>query len=161
MATQSRFRVHPFFLFLAASLLTMLIGGLATRSSVGTWYLELQKPSWTPPGWVFGPVWTLLYVGMAYAAWRVWRAAPDLGAARTFRLYRAQLALNALWSILFFGLRRPDWALLDIAVLWGLLALMTVWFWRIDRIAGAVWSCYFGWVSFAFALNAAIWNMNR
>jgi translocator protein len=161
MAAPLRFRVHPFLLFLLASFLTMVIAAFATSSTVGTWYPTLRKPPWTPPNWLFGPVWFLLYIGMAYAAWRVWRVAEDLGAHRTFRLFRTQLALNALWPVLFFALRKPGWALIDIAVLWGLLGLMTVWFWRLDRIAGVVWGCYYVWVTYAFALNAAIWNMNR
>ena len=148
-------------LFLIASFLAAAIGTAATYSSVNTWYPQLRKPEWTPPRWVFGPVWTLLYIAMSVAAWRVWRATDDLGATRTFRLFRTQLALNALWSILFFGLRHPDWALVDIVVLWVLLALMQVWFWRADRIAGALWAPYLAWVTYAFALNAAIWNMNR
>lgn len=161
MRAASRFRVPPLGLFLIASFLAAAIGSVATYSSVDTWYPQLGKPEWTPPRWVFGPVWTFLYIAMSVAAWRVWRSTDNLGAARTFRLFRAQLAFNALWSILFFGLRRPDWALIDIAALWALLVLMMVWFWRVDKIAGVLWMLYVLWVTYAFALNAAIWNMNR
>ncbi|MDO8538966.1 MAG: TspO/MBR family protein [Opitutaceae bacterium] len=160
MSATPRLRFHPLLLFLATTFAAGLLATTATLSSVKTWYPTLHKPEWTPPNWIFAPVWTLLYVGMAVAAWRVWRATDDLGAKRTFRVFRAQLVLNALWSILFFGLRRPDWALVDMIVLWAILMMMTVWFWRVDRIAGAIWSLYAAWVTYAFALNAAIWNMN-
>lgn len=161
MSLLRRIRIPPLVLFLLAAFLTAVVGNLATQSSVGTWYPQLRKPTWTPPNWLFGPVWTFLYIAMAYAAWRVWRSTDELGAARTFRLYRSQLALNALWSILFFGLRQPAWALIEIIVFWAVIVIMMIWFWRVDRIAGALWSLYVAWVSFATALNAAIWNMNR
>ncbi len=161
MSTKPRVRVPPLVLFFFVTFLAAALGSAATFSSVKTWYPTLNKPTWTPPSWLFGPVWTLLYAGMAIAAWRVWRAADDLGAKRTFRLFRTQLALNALWSILFFGLRRPDWALLDIIALWAMLVMMMIWFWRVDRIAGAIWAVYTAWVTFAFVLNAAVWNLNR
>lgn len=161
MPAKPRFRVPPLVLFLVTTFIAAAIASAATYANVKTWYPLLHKPAWTPPNWVFAPVWTLLYIGMAVAAWRVWRATDDLGAQRTFRLYRAQLAFNALWSILFFAMKRPDWALINIAVLWALLVMMLIWFWRVDRIAGALWAAYVAWVTYAFALNAAIWNMNR
>lgn len=161
MAATSRVRVPPLVLFLITSFTAAAIATAATWSNVRTWYPLLNKPAWTPPNWVFAPVWTFLYAAMAVSAWRVWRATDDLGAQRTFRLFRTQLAFNALWSILFFALRRPDWALVDIAILWATLLMMLIWFWRIDWIAGVLWALYVAWVTYAFALNAAIWNMNR
>lgn len=148
-------------LFLLATFAAAAVGTSATIRNVQTWYPQLAKPAWTPPSAVFAPVWTILYLMMAVAAWRVWRGLPPRGRRGVLRLYAAQLALNALWSVVFFGWRRPDLALVDIAGLWVLLALALVLFWRVDRIAGALWTPYFLWVSFASALNAAIWLMNR
>ncbi|MEO5958770.1 MAG: TspO/MBR family protein [Opitutaceae bacterium] len=147
--------------FLAATLVAAAIGSLVTIRSVETWYPTLAKPSWTPPGALFGPVWTALYLAMAVAAWRVWRLQSGAAAMAVLRSYGAQLALNALWSVLFFGLRRPDLALFDIAALWIVLVIALVRFWRADRIAGALWAPYVAWVSFASALNAGVWWMNR
>ncbi len=134
---------------------------MATAENVKTWYPGLVKPSWTPPGWLFAPVWTALYVGMAVAGWRVWRRLTGAAAFGVLRLYGTQLMLNAMWSVLFFGMRRPDLALVNIVGLWLLLVLALVIFWRVDRIAGILWAPYVAWVSFATALNAAIWSLNR
>ncbi len=147
--------------FLLATFAAGAIGSAATFPSVTTWYPTLAKPSWTPPGWLFGPVWSALYVAMAVAAWRVWRRQSGPAARGVLRLYGAQLALNALWSICFFAWHRPDLALVDIAGLWILLVLALVRFWRADRLAGALWAPYVAWVTFASALNAAIVWLNR
>lgn len=151
----------PLGLFLVLAFAAAAIGAAATNTSVHTWYAGLQKPSWGPPNWLFAPVWTLLYVAMAIAAWRVWRLGEPSAARRTVSLYSAQLTLNALWSVLFFGLRRPGAALIEIAVLWAVLVVLLVRFWRVDRIAGVLWAPYVGWVSFAALLNAAVWSLNR
>jgi tryptophan-rich sensory protein len=105
---------------LALPLGAAALGGAATASSVDTWYPELAKPAWTPPGWIFGPVWTVLYLMMGTASWLVWRERPRARALvdRALALYAAQLALNVLWSVVFFGLRRPGWAVAEIALLW-------------------------------------------
>ena len=137
------------------------IGGLATASSVTTWYVGLHKPAFNPPNAVFGPVWTVLYVLMALAAWRVWRAGPAGGRRRAaIGLYAVQLALNLAWSLIFFGLRRPDLALVEIAVLLIAVLATTAVFWRRDRIAGLMLVPYAAWVAFASALNFAIWRLN-
>lgn len=146
-------------LFILGAFAAGTIGSLATFSSVGSWYPTLQKPSWTPPSAVFGPVWTTLYVLMGIAAWRAWRRAGEASGA-VLRPYVAQLVLNALWSVLFFGLRNPTLALVDVIALWILLALIQVRFWRIDRLAAALWLPYLIWVSYATALNAAIVRLN-
>ncbi|HET9452169.1 MAG TPA: TspO/MBR family protein [Aggregicoccus sp.] len=144
------------------SLLAGVLGGLATRSSVGSWYPTLQRPSWNPPAWVFGPVWTTLYVLMGVAAWWVWRAAaPEQAKRRAALLFWAQLALNVLWSFLFFGLRSPGLALLEIAVLWAAILLTLRAFWRVRPLAGALLLPYLAWVSYAALLNAAIAWLNR
>lgn len=124
----------------------------------GAWYAGLAKPSWTPPNWLFGPAWTTLYLLMALAAWKVWIAVRRIDAALV--LYLVQLVLNAMWSWLFFGLRRPDLALACIVVLWLLILATTVLFWRRDRLAGMLLLPYLAWVGFATALNLAIWRLN-
>ncbi len=147
--------------FLVATFAAAAIGSAATMRAVQTWYPTLIKPAWTPPSWVFAPVWTCLYVAMAVAAWRVWRLQTGPAATGVLRLYGAQLVLNALWSVLFFGLKRPDLALVDIAALWLLLVMALVRFWPVDRIAGLLWAPYVAWVSYASTLNAGIWWLNR
>ena len=147
--------------FLGASFGTAAIGGAATATSVGTWYRALHKPAWNPPDWIFGPAWTLLYVLMAVAVWRVWRDDTTVAARWTLALFGLQLTLNALWSVLFFGLRRPDLAFADVLILWGVLVVLLRRFWRADRLAGRLWVPYVAWVSFASALNGTVWWLNR
>ncbi|MBT5903532.1 MAG: tryptophan-rich sensory protein [Opitutaceae bacterium] len=147
-------------LFLFAAFGAAVIGGMATASSVGDWYLTLSKPTWNPPSWVFGPAWTLLYILMSVAAWRIWLKRNDDGAVDTLWLHGAQLLLNALWSILFFGLQRPDLALINILVLLAVLILMQFRLFRSDRTAAYLWLPYLGWVTFAALLNKAIWLLN-
>jgi tryptophan-rich sensory protein len=150
--------------FLAAAFTAWAIGGLATASSVGTWFTTLAKPSWNPPGYLFGPVWTALYLMMAIAAWRVWRlrTMPALRTAVRAVLiaFFLQLILNAAWSLLFFGLRRPDLAFLDIVALLAALFWIQIRLTRLDRVAAALWLPYLLWVSFATALNFTIWRLN-
>jgi translocator protein len=154
-------RLLPLGLFLLLAFAAAGLGALATATSVDTWFPTLRKPSWNPPPWVFSPVWTLLYILMAIATWRAWSVGDAFSARRTASLYSAQLTLNALWSILFFGMRRPDIALAEIFVLLAVLIVILVRYWRIDRVAAALWLPYVAWVSFATALNAAIWSLNR
>ena len=137
------------------------IGGLATSSSVGSWYVTLNKPSFNPPSAVFAPVWTTLYILMALAAWRAWRSpAADDKRRRALMLYGVQLALNLAWSLIFFGLRRPDLAMIEIAVLLAAIVATTAAFARIDRPAAWMMAPYIAWVSFASLLNFAIWRLN-
>lgn len=131
------------------------LGGLATATGVDTWYRAIPKPSWTPPDALFGPVWTALYAANAVAAWRVWLAAGPW-ARGALTLFGAQLALNLGWSVLFFGLRSPTIALVDIVVLLGLILATIVAFARHDRLAALLLVPYLAWVAFAGALNAAI-----
>lgn len=147
--------------FLVASFTAAAIGGYATAESVKTWYPLLNKPSWNPPSWLFGPVWTLLYITISVAAWRIWKLRDQPQAKFALRLFFVQLVLNALWSILFFGLHRPDWALIEIVILWSSLVFIQRAFWRLDRLAGWLWLPYLSWVSFASVLNATIWWLNR
>ena len=144
--------------FLAVCFAVAGISGAITRTSVDSWYPTLAKPAFTPPDWVFGPVWTVLYAMMALAAWLVWRRVRWQG--RALYLFFAQLALNLLWSIVFFGLQLVGAALVDIVVLAVLITLTAVAFWRIDRRAGLLFVPYLLWVVYAGALNGAIWRMN-
>lgn len=140
----------------------MLVGGLAgiaTGSSVSTWYSTIQRPGWTPPDGVFAPVWTALYASMGVALWLACRAKPAEAAAPVV-VYAAQLGLNVLWSVLFFGLRRPDLAFAEIVVLWCAILATVVVFWRTTPGAGALLLPYLLWVTFAAVLNGAIWRMN-
>lgn len=139
------------------------VGALAasvTATSVATWYVTLDKPSFTPPGAVFGPVWTILYVLMGVAAWRVWRAADRDAARGPLAIFALQLALNLGWSVAFFGLRAiaPAFVVilaLDLAVVSTMLS-----FRRLDRPASLLLLPYLAWILFATLLNAAIWRLN-
>jgi tryptophan-rich sensory protein len=136
------------------------LSGSVTVAAIPGWYGTIAKPWFTPPDWVFGPVWTTLYTMMAVAAWRVWRIGPSPRVRQALRLYAIQLALNGLWPLLFFGLHRTDWALAEILVFAPMIAL-TLWaFWRIDRVSGALMVPYLAWASFATVLNATIVAMN-
>ena len=149
--------------FVALCLAVAAAGGAVTASSVGTWYAGLAKPSFNPPNWVFAPVWTALYLMMAFAAWRVWRRR-GAGDARLAMLalgaWALQLALNLSWSLLFFGARLIGAALAEIAVLFAAILATALLFWRIDRVAGALLAPYAAWVAFAALLNAALWRLN-
>ena len=137
------------------------VGALFTRTSLADWYVELRKPTWNPPAWLFGPVWTLLYLAMATAAWLVWRKAGFAGAAWPLGLFGVQMGLNLLWSVLFFGSRSPASAAVEIVLLWAAIAATLISFLRIDRLAAALLAPYLAWVTFAALLNVAIWRLNR
>ncbi|MEY4483787.1 MAG: hypothetical protein RL693_1239 [Verrucomicrobiota bacterium] len=128
--------------------------------SVDGWYAALQKPSWNPPAWLFGPAWTLLYVMMAVAAWLVWREGGWKAQGRALRLFVGQWFLNALWTPLFFGLHLPGWAFVEISLLWVMIALTLSQFWRVRKAAGILLLPYLAWVTFAATLNFVIWRMN-
>lgn len=123
----------------------------------GDWYLTLQKPSWNPPAWVFGPVWTLLYFAMATAAWRVWR---KHGWGLPVGWYGIQLVFNAAWTPVFFGAHEIGWALVVILLLW-ITAMSTTWvFYKADKAAGIMMVPYILWLSFATFLNFTLWQLN-
>jgi benzodiazapine receptor len=124
------------------------------------WYASLHKPSWNPPGWVFGPVWTLLYTMMAVAAWLVWRRGGFVMQRGPLTWFLVQLALNAAWSPLFFGLHQPGLALVDIVLLWLAIAATIAAFGRVYRGAAWLLAPYLLWVSFASVLNFTLWRMN-
>ena len=137
------------------------LGGIATSAGMDSWYATLTKPSWNPPGWVFGPVWGTLYLAMAVAAWLVYRKAGSLsGAAAPLGIFAIQLVFNALWSFVFFAWERPGWAFIEIVVLWvAILATMIAFFSR-STVAGGLMIPYLAWVSFAAVLNWTIWRLN-
>jgi len=142
-------------------ILTLLVGASGTfftEPNIPTWYAGLLKPEFNPPNWLFGPVWTTLYILMAIAAWRVWKItgtkSPEMAAWGT------QLVLNALWTPLFFGAHLLLPALVEMGLLWLAIAVTLVLFWRKDRIAGLLFVPYLAWVSFAFTLNWALWQLN-
>lgn len=146
---------------IACILITFGAASLGALSQPDAWYASLQRPPLAPPNWIFGPVWTTLYLLMALAAAIVWIQAGWRAAKLPLAIYLVQLALNAAWSPLFFGLHRPDLALLDIVLIWvGIL--VTMWaFARHSRLAAALLVPYLAWVSFATYLNAGFWWLNR
>lgn len=137
-----------------------LVGILGAQVDSGSYYAELTRPSWSPPSWLFGPVWTVLYLAMGVAAWLVWKDGGFRRAGAALGLFLVQLVPNALWTWLFFGLRRPDLAFADIVVLWVLIAATIVAFRRWSGTAALLLVPYLLWVSFAAALNLALWRLN-
>jgi benzodiazapine receptor len=131
-----------------------------TNVSLATWYPGLVKPSFNPPNWIFGPVWSALYFAMAVAAWLVWRRRGAQAVGLALSLYAAQLILNVAWSGLFFALQSPGVAFGEVLLFWGAILATLVTFWRVDRLAGALFVPYLAWVSFAAVLNLAIWQLN-
>lgn len=146
-------------LWLAVCFLAAAIGASASLQA-GTFYAELVRPGWAPPAALFGPVWTLLYAIMAFAAWLVWRRRDSRPAQMAIVFFVLQLVLNALWSWLFFGWRLGALSFLDIVLLWALLVTTLVLFWRVSRLAGWLLVPYLAWVTFAAVLNLRIWQLN-
>ena len=145
--------------WLVVSFIAAGIGGAAS-SQAGPFYTDLIRPDWAPPPSIFGPVWTGLYALMGVAAWLVWRVGGFRAAQSALILFLVQLALNALWSWLFFGLHRGALAFADIVVLWVLIVATLIAFWRIRPLPGALLIPYLLWVSFASALNYTVWKLN-
>lgn len=141
--------------------LVAALGGAVTASSVRDWYPALVKPSWTPPPWVFGPAWTTLYLLMAIAAWLVWLRRTETLVGPALRWYGLQLVFNAVWSVLFFGLRSPGLAVVEIIFLWSAIVATVVTFYRVRPLAAWLLVPYLLWCTFAAALNATVWWLNR
>ena len=144
--------------FCALSVLGGAASGLATPP--GAWYAGLSKPSWTPPPWLFGPVWTVLYLMIGVAGWLLWSSRRDASGRRAFTLFAIQLALNFAWTPVFFGLRAPGPAFAVIVALLACILATIAIAWRTRRAAALLLVPYAGWVSFASALNLALWRMN-
>lgn len=146
--------------FIALCFGVSALGGWVTAGSVGSWYPTLNKPAFNPRDWVFAPVWTLLYLTIAIAGWRVWRSRGFAGARGAMSAYALQLALNLGWSLLFFGGRMIGAALAEIVLLLAALVLNVVLFWRIERAAALLLVPCAAWVAFAAVLNGALWRLN-
>ena len=146
--------------FLALCLAVAGIGGAVTATSVNSWYVGVNKPSFNPPNWVFAPVWTTLFLMMAISGWRLWRRRAMAGARKALAAWWLQLALNLAWAFLFFGARAIGAALVEVVALLAAIIATMVLAWRVDRLAGALFVPYVAWVSFATVLNAALWRLN-
>ena len=146
-----------FVVFILLCFIVEIIGGFWTRETVSTWYPTLAKPSWTPPDWVFGPVWTCLYIMIAVSGWLIYRAEYSHQRTVALMLYGVQLALNFIWSFLFFSLRSPTLGLIDIILLCLLISLTIIKAWSVRPIASLLLVPYLVWVLDATSLNAGIW----
>ena len=153
-------RIAVLVVFVGACLAIGALGGWVTTGSVKGWYATLSKPSFNPPDWLFGPVWTVLYVMMGVAAWRVWLKAWGDRARGPLTLFALQLALNLGWSVTFFGLHAIGWAVVVIVALEAAILATMLLFRRIDRLAAALLLPYALWVAFATLLNVTIWRLN-
>ena len=145
--------------WLALAFAASAIGAAASVQAV-SFYAQLVRPSWAPPASVFGPVWSVLYALMGIAAWLVWRERGNEARAIALSLFVIQLAVNALWSWLFFAWRLGAFAFADVVVLVVLVALTIIWFWRVRALAGALLIPYFCWLVFAAALTWSVWQSN-
>ena len=155
----SRFRLKPILLAAASAVLVSVLGMLST--DLGGWYQSLAKPSWQPPDWVFGPVWTLIYALAALAAVSAWHGARSTAArTRVLTLFAINAFLNVLWSLLFFGLKRPDWALVEVAFLWLSIIALIVGLRQLSKATTWLLLPYLLWVAFAAVLNAAVLGLN-
>ncbi|QDU83756.1 TspO/MBR family protein [Planctomycetes bacterium Pla163] len=146
-------------LWLVVSFAASAVGAVASVRAAA-FYGELTQPTWAPPAWVFGPVWTLLYAMMAVSAWLVWRNGGLRAQRGPLALFFAQLVLNGLWSWLFFAWHLGAFAFADIVLLWLVVTATVVAFWRVRPLAGALLVPYLCWLSFAAALNLAVWQLN-
>lgn len=145
--------------WLAVSFIAAAIGSAASIQA-GSFYTQLVRPDWAPPPDIFGPVWTILYALMGLAAWLVWRVGGFRAARTALTLFLVQLAINTLWSWLFFGWHRGALAFADIMLLLVLIVATLISFWRIRPLAGVLLIPYLLWVSFASALNYSVWQLN-
>jgi translocator protein len=146
-------------LWLSLAFAAAAVGGFASAGA-SEFYRELVRPSWAPPGWLFGPVWSVLYALMGVAAWLVWRARGFGGARNALLAFVVQLAANPLWTWLFFVWRQGGLAFAEILVLWALILATIVLFWRVNRLAAVLLFPYLFWVSFASALTLSTWRLN-
>ncbi|MEZ6064547.1 MAG: TspO/MBR family protein [Planctomycetaceae bacterium] len=137
------------------------LGAMATTPEIDGWYRTIERPAWSPPDWVFGPVWTTLYVLMGIAAWLVWRLGAQSRNIGPSRLFVIQLILNIAWSWIFFARHEIGWAAVEIVVLWLAIVATTIAFFRRSRIAGWLLVPYLAWVTFASYLNFTLWQLNK
>jgi translocator protein len=148
-------------LCIVASQMAGIIGGIITATSVMDWYPTLRKPSFTPPDWLFGPTWTVLFVIMGIAAYLVLRSGIQGKLVKiSLGIFLVQLVLNLLWSIVFFGLKSPGGAMIEIVFLWLAILITAIYFFKVSMAAGWLMLPYIAWVSFAAILNFQIWRIN-
>jgi len=147
-------------LFVLIPVLVGVTASFATASSVSTWYIELNKPFFNPPNWLFGPVWTVLYVLMGVSSYIVYRTPESASRTLSLDTYGFMLVLNFFWSFLFFGFRMPGLAFIEILLLWFVIILMVIHFMRVSRLAALLQIPYILWVTFASLLNGSIWFLN-
>lgn len=159
MTTRTR-NLFILILFLLVVFTVSTLGAITTSSAVRTWYPTLVKPAWTPPPFLFGPVWTCLYAMMAVSAWLVWLSPPTPTRRAALTAFTVQLLLNAAWSPLFFGLRSTGLGLLDIVLLWPAILATLILSRRVRPAAAWLLVPYLAWSSFATALNVALWRLN-
>jgi benzodiazapine receptor len=157
---KSKRRWVPLVLFVGSCLLVGGLGGYVTAPAIEGWYAGIQKPAWTPPDAVFGPVWSALYICMGVAGWLVWRGPVRPARSRALAIWGAQLLLNFIWTPLFFGLRSPALASADILLLWALIGAFILSARRLSPPAVVLFLPYWIWVSYATALTVAIWRLN-
>ena len=136
------------------------VGGLVTVNEIPTWYATLNKPSFNPPNWLFGPVWTTLYVLMGISVYLIWKQPVSTERNKALQLFILQFILNFCWSFIFFGLHATGWALMEMIALWILILLSILHFTKHSKTAAWLLVPYIAWVSFALLLNAAIWRLN-
>ncbi len=136
------------------------VGSSITVPQIPTWYAELNKPSFNPPNWLFGPVWTALYLMMAISAWLVWLKSGWLNAPGALGVFCFQLLLNTAWSAIFFGLENPLAAAIEIVLLWLAIGACILTFWRHSQVASLLLTPYLAWVTFAAVLNFSIVALN-
>jgi tryptophan-rich sensory protein len=138
-----------------------LLGSLFTTPAIPTWYKTLNKPFFTPPNWIFSPVWIGLFILMGISLFLVWKRADHPQVKPALFFFSVQLILNVLWSAAFFGLKSPLLGLMDIILLWSVILLTILNFFKVSRLAGALLIPYLLWVSFATLLNFSLWMLNR
>jgi benzodiazapine receptor len=149
------------FLVLLGFIVLSFSATLPAVFSSPSFYGQIARPSWSPPPWIFGPVWTALYTMMGIAAWLVWRQGGFAAQKRPLTLFLVQLTLNALWTPIFFGARQIGLAAVEIVILWIAILMTMVAFFRVNRVAGSLFVPYLAWVSFAAVLNITLWWLNR
>ena len=152
--------MRSFLVFLGFLAACSAVAGFGSLFEPGGWYAGLTKPGWTPPNWIFGPVWSVLYFSLALAGWLVWRAAGFRQARTALILFAVQLVLNALWSWIFFGLHRPGFASIEIVLLWAAILATLAAFYGIKPAAGLILVPYLAWTGFAAVLNFHFWRLN-
>lgn len=155
-----RYKVGALLAIAGCVFLTGFLGSLVTDVSPGSWYTLIRKPSWNPPSWVFGPVWTALYILIAVSGWLLWRKHRTYGAKMPIAFFVLQLVLNALWSVLFFGLESPLLAAMEILLLWLVIGAYIATSKRVDSTASLLFVPYWLWVSFASVLTFSILSLN-